>query len=613
MDVKKPFTAVAAAIFLLFNSSTVSASQITLAEATRLAIESNPEVQEKWHQFLSSAYDIDAARAGYKPTVDLNSGYGYQRRDYGPNREFTGAYAELSLNQMLYDGSLTRSEVKRFSRMQLVRYFELLDAVDNTALGAVTAYQDVLRYRELVRLAEENLAKHVTVYRQIEESSKAGVARAADLEQISGRLSLAESNLVVEIANLHDVSARYLRIIGQLPATTLHPTIMEAGQLPPSVTQTLEQAYQTNPSYHASLRNINASEAAIGSEKANFKPRLNLTARYGVQNYDDLGFRNDQAEGRVGLELRYNFYNGGRDRATLRRAAEQVNVAKDLRDKVCIDIRQTLQIAYNDTRKIREQLPVLNQHRLSSDKVRTAYKDQFDIGQRTLLDMLDAENEYFQASRAYANANNDLTIAVARTLTGMGQLLPATEVVREGLPTLSDLGAEHITVDPATACPAYDVNESIGSLRDDDNDGVPNYLDHCPDTPAGDKVDSKGCSIFTAGEVNVTLNILFEHNSDIISPSDEPAVTELASYLQRYPNTVVEIQGHTSAVGKDWYNRLLSQRRADAVARMLRDKYGIAADRITATGYAATVLKLNGDSEEAHSQNRRTEARITAR
>ncbi|MGY2499211.1 TolC family protein, partial [Klebsiella pneumoniae] len=84
-------------------------------------------------------------------------------------------------------------------------YFELLDTVENTALATTNAYIDVLRQRELVLLAEGNLNKHVTVFRQIEESSRAGVARAADLEQINGRLSLAESNLLVEIANLHDV------------------------------------------------------------------------------------------------------------------------------------------------------------------------------------------------------------------------------------------------------------------------------------------------------------------------------------------------------------------------------------------------------------------------
>ena len=143
------------------------AAEPTLADIAKQAIESNPEVQAKWRAFLASEQDVNAAKAGYKPTVDVGSGYGYHRQDYGPNREYSGAYAELTLNQMLYDGAKTRSEVKHFSRAKLVSYFELLDTVENTALATTNAYIDVLRQRELVLLAEGNLNKHVTVFRQI--------------------------------------------------------------------------------------------------------------------------------------------------------------------------------------------------------------------------------------------------------------------------------------------------------------------------------------------------------------------------------------------------------------------------------------------------------------
>lgn len=606
------FSVVAISTLLCMNSVVAQTVDITLADVTKKAIEYNPEVQSRWHTFLASGYDINASKAGYRPSVDVNAGYGYEWRNYGPNREFTGGNAEITLTQMLYDGSQTRSEVRHFTRVQLVRYFELLDSVESIALEAVTAYQDVLRYRELVTLAEENLAKHLTVYKQIEESASAGVARAADLEQISGRLSLAESNLVVEIANLHDVSARYLRIVGEAPRQNLAPANLVKHSLPPSITKTLEQAYQTNPSFHASLRNILASEASVDTQKANFRPRLNLSARYGTQDYDQQGFNTTQTEGRIGLDFTYNIYRGGRDQATLRRAYEEVNVAKDLRDKACIDIRQTLQIAFNDTNKIGLQLPVLNQHRLSSDRVRTAYKDQFDIGQRSLLDVLDAENEYFQASRAYNNALYDLSLAVARTLGGMGQLLASIDVVRDGLPTLADLGSEPLQVSPESICPISDINTSISALGDDDNDGVLNYKDQCPNTPITDKVDANGCSIFTETEVSFALNIQFAHNSDIIGSSYMNEVAALAEFLKRFPNTQIEIQGHTSIVGEHWYNQLLSERRAEAVAKVLIYQHNIDKNRVSTIGYAATQLKAVGDTEDAHTQNRRTEAKITA-
>ena len=102
---------------------------------------------------------------------------------------------------MLYDGFRTSNTVERFERIQLIRYFELLSQTEQTALDASIAFLDVQKFKELVTLAEENLQEHESVYQQIEQSVGAGVARAADLEQISGRLSLAQSNVLTEYAN----------------------------------------------------------------------------------------------------------------------------------------------------------------------------------------------------------------------------------------------------------------------------------------------------------------------------------------------------------------------------------------------------------------------------
>ena len=97
---------------------------------------------------------------------------------------------------MLYDGFRTSNTVDRFKRIQLIRYFELISQTEQTALEASIALLDVQKFKELVQLAEANLQEHESVYQQIEQSVGAGVARAADLEQISGRLSLAQSNVL---------------------------------------------------------------------------------------------------------------------------------------------------------------------------------------------------------------------------------------------------------------------------------------------------------------------------------------------------------------------------------------------------------------------------------
>jgi adhesin transport system outer membrane protein len=134
-------------------------------------------------------------------------------------------------------------------------------------------------------------------------------------------------------------------------------------------------------------------------------------------------------------------FNGLSDRARSRQYADLLNVAKDQRDQACRDVRQTTAIAYDDVRKLTEQLKYLDQHQLATEKARDAYRKQFDIGQRSLLDLLDTENELFQSRRAYTNGEYDLLIAQARTQAGVGNLLGALGLARvdqEHLPAMAD-------------------------------------------------------------------------------------------------------------------------------------------------------------------------------
>jgi len=426
-----------------------------LRQAIQKAVVSNPEVQAAWHGFRAAEQEQSVAEGGYYPRVDLTAGIGREHQtDPGvADRNYTRRGATLSLNQMVYDGFATQSEVARLDHAKLTRYFELLDASEQAALETTRAYADVQRYRELVTLARDNYQQHKGVFDQIEERVRAGVGRRVDFEQAAGRLALAESNLLTEASNLHDVSARYQRIVGELPADTLEPLGDLSGGIPAEVSEALRMAYTANPAFQAAIENMRAAREEARSKKAAFHPTVDLRARQA------LNWNTDGAEGRhtdrvIELVLNYNLFNGGSDRATVRQYAERLNLASDLRDKSCRDLRQTLAIAYNDVGRIKEQLTYLNQHQLSIGKAREAYRRQFDIGQRTLLDLLDTENEYFQARRAYVNAEFDELTAHARALSGMGTLLTAVDVAREDLPALSDISDEREAVDPGSACPA---------------------------------------------------------------------------------------------------------------------------------------------------------------
>jgi adhesin transport system outer membrane protein len=435
-----------------FISFSAFAQQQTLKEATQQAILTNPEVLNRWHAFEAAGAERDVAFGGYLPNVNLSAAAGRNQNDNRfANNNLNRRSAALSLNQMLYDGFLTRSEVSRLDHSRLVRLFELYDASENTALEVVRAYTDILRYRKLTSLAEDNYVRHKTVFEQIQNKVKAGAGRRVDLEQISGRLALAEANLLTETSNLHDVSARYLRLVGVAPSKDLENPAPLIKDIPGNINTALDAANKHHPSLLAAIENVRAVDKSVSARRATYQPRVDLRLRTergnNIENITG-GTTNNTAE----VVLSWNLFNGGSDKARVRQSSDLLNLARDQRDKACRDIRQTLSIAYNDTRKLTEQLTFLDQHQLSIEKARDAYRQQFDIGQRSLLDVLDTENEVFQAKRAFANAEYDLLQAYARTHAGMGTLYSALGISRQTPEALPKLGEED-HADIAVNCP----------------------------------------------------------------------------------------------------------------------------------------------------------------
>lgn len=407
----------------------------TLQEIVEKAVTSNPEVQARYHTFLSAEQEQGVARGALLPRADISSTYRKQE-NIGPNIGNTNIperQTQLILRQLLFDGFATSGEVRRLGHAAHVRYYELLSTMQNTALDVVRAYIDLQRYRQLVVYAQDNYVTHKQLFDRIQERVGAGVGRRVDLEQASGRLALAEANLLTETTNLHDVTARYQRLVGELPPDTLQEVNFYKEGVSPTASEALQLAYRQNPDLLSTIENIVATQQEVKNKQAKYMPRLDIQATKNLSTSSD-GANSVAAADVVQLTLSFNLFNGFADRALINQTAEKLNYTQDLRDKSCVDTRQLVVIAYNDVASLKEQLVYRDQHQLSIEKAREAYRRQFDIGQRTLLDLLDTENEYFQARRTYTVTENDLYIAYARTYAGQGELLNKLGVLRVDLP-----------------------------------------------------------------------------------------------------------------------------------------------------------------------------------
>ncbi|MBK7675171.1 TolC family outer membrane protein [Accumulibacter sp.] len=427
---------------------------LSLKEAVQTAILRNPEVRARWHAFREATEEIGVAKGGFLPRVDLSAGVGRERltpSTVGADTNYTRHDTLINLRQMVFDGFATSSEVKRLGKAKLVRYFELLDASENTALEAGRAYLDVVRFRRQTYLAEENYIQHQAAYEQLKRRAESGVGKRVDVDQAASRLALADVNLTTALANLHDVTARYLRIVGEPPARVMFAPPDLTTSFPERADAALSLALRSNPALRATVENVEASQYDLEVRRAAFSPRVELVARQeNINNY--LGTDASRDNSVVEMRIFYNLFNGGSDIARDRQYRERKNIALDLREKACRDIRQTLSIAYHDTLRLSDQLTFLALQVDLVEKTRNAYRDQFNIGQRTLLDLLNTQNEFFDARRSQVNADVDLALAYLRSYAGMGRLLEKLGLKRmeaDGAPEEKDMAA----VDLAQLCP----------------------------------------------------------------------------------------------------------------------------------------------------------------
>lgn len=400
----------------------------TLQEVVQLTLTTNPDLLVQTNEHLARKQELRQARSGYYPNIDLTAGIGHERSDNRSTRaqgddwrSLTRKEASLTLQQNLFEGFATQSEVERQSARIKSQGHTVEGTGENTALQAVEVYLQILRHQQLLEYSEANLTAHNRVFKQVELRSRAGVGRSSDLDQVKGRMASANSNLLADRVNLHDAETNFMRVTGLVPEN-LKAVETRIDALPASLQAAEQLAFESHPTLRSATADVEATQAQHRASKHAFYPRIDLELG------STLGRDLDGVEGRdddltAMLRMRYNLFSGWKDEARMKQTVHLIDEAKEVRNRTHRQVAESIRLSWAAYEITLEQMDYLDRHVSASEKTRDAYSKQFKLGKRSLLDLLDTENEQFQAKRSYTDARFDNLFAQYRILFGVGGLV----------------------------------------------------------------------------------------------------------------------------------------------------------------------------------------------
>jgi adhesin transport system outer membrane protein len=400
---------------------------VTISDSVAAALGYNPRLKVLQANHEAVGFELERARGGYFPRIDVSAGYGAEsysdeltRSKDTENNFYDRMEASIRLKQLLYDGRETTSRVDaEAAKLDSARY-RVLDNAEAIALDAIIAHMEVYRQRALAGLAEQNVQDHEDILGMLNERQKAGVGSIADVTQTQGRLARARASFAEISSGVKSAEANYQRIVGK-PAGNVEYFTIPANQVPKSLDEVVQAVQVDNPKVKALEFNIQEAESRIGLSDSSFLPKVNLELS---SSYEDQVESSDTYEqgNQAMIRLNWNLFNGGSDvadrKAAVARKFQAVN-SKD--DQLVLAVEEAV-ATWAKLEAFRQQIVDFGDATSNSRKTVDAYLKQFSVGQRTLLDVLDARNELFQSSGLLVTARVNEVIATERLLALTGSL-----------------------------------------------------------------------------------------------------------------------------------------------------------------------------------------------
>ena len=378
-------------------------------------------------------HEVRRAQAGFGPRVDVTGQAGgsvlsdSSTRSQNLDSQMWGKVGySAQLVQPIWDGFATRSRVRTAKSTLESQKYRVFDTATSLSLDAIIAHIDLLRRRKIYELSEENVAHHKSLVGQAQDRASLGADTAADVTQAQSRLQRALSSLSEAKASLLVAEETYTRLTG-LPAASRLQTVTMPPQLYTSSQAVLEKAKKSNPKLAAYLQDIRASRAERELADSAFSPALNLEAG---PNYTNLGGTSDRwvySFDVMGV-VRWNIFNSGADVAERRAASARMRQSRQVMYNFIDDLKLDVDSTWVNYLAAQEQYNHYSKAIEYNRYTRTAYIEQFQIGKRSILDVLDTESELYNSATQAETARGNILVGAYRLSALTGNMLPEMSI-----------------------------------------------------------------------------------------------------------------------------------------------------------------------------------------
>jgi adhesin transport system outer membrane protein len=406
---------------LLIVSNSISYAD-TLKQTVTKTIQSNPSITASISKYESSNKDVQIARDGYKPTVDLSAFLGAKKqKDSTRNSTNKGIDATLKLNQPIYDGGFIAGNIDVAKSEQESLFLAYKLTKEKKVLEAVNTYLDLYKNSLIKELTNKNYSSHKKIMKIAKDNEKIS-GEVIDRLETQTRVKLLEIEISDNKILIDKLKQQYNKTVGEKPKISkMCKPPLQNRYIPKSIEDAISIALMNNPKYLSSLQQIKTTRSKIKLENSKFYPKVKFSADTNYdKNYQLKDDTSTQTSAKINLD--YNIYNGSKDIHAREKSkllyAEAFELSQESKDEIISSIKEHYNKLNNSKKSLFKSKEYLD---ITLQLVETN-EQKFQMGTKTIMDLLNSRDKYNRAKEKVLNIEFDRLRSYYALLDSMGIL-----------------------------------------------------------------------------------------------------------------------------------------------------------------------------------------------